>query len=324
MDNTKFWDNVLNLTGICSFAMSLVKTSRWVLGVRCCDKLWLTGPFSRRTRSRMKRHGLRNRVESVQKVTAWTRIQESKSMSVSSWTMMRGLVYYPWAYLKMCIPAVPCKSSGRIYLGKRNISSTTKRSCDLSGDMKAQLNTQFVSLCSMSWTIACDRIIIISKWKRMCFLTKLVEKLWKQLRNTSKKMRCGILQFLCVQLYAMWFFVLTVFWKDATNDIKEADLDFDVDAKEDILTCSICQTNFAVQAIDEQKLCAKNKWHCKSCSLKPLAIYTTWISLSTARPCNSILSVCPTTHRLKNWDTPKRDEQVWELDCSTYTLQFSG
>lgn len=95
---------------------------------------------------------------------------------------------------------------------------------------------------------------------------------------------------------------------------------------QDVLVCGICKNKFDCQTISDAKLArlaVKDKavsgsWHCGRCAMKPIAIYTTWISLSNARPCNSILSVCPGTHRLTQWDMPKKRKLVpgdftWEL-----------
>lgn len=66
-----------------------------------------------------------------------------------------------------------------------------------------------------------------------------------------------------------------------------------------------------VMCLNQGGFGVEGPWHCPSCAVKPLAIYTTWISLSTLKPpLDSILAVCPSTHQLKKWDLPLKNAQV--------------
>eukprot|EP00483_Globobulimina_turgida_P011959 UN11981 len=52
-------------------------------------------------------------------------------------------------------------------------------------------------------------------------------------------------------------------------------------------------------------------WHCPLCAAAPLAIYTTWISLSQLKaPRDSILAMVPYSHLLQEWDSPQSNSQV--------------
>ena len=86
------------------------------------------------------------------------------------------------------------------------------------------------------------------------------------------------------------------------------------------MTCGICGKVYDINSLDKDKMKRMKKndfgvqgsWHCHYCALLPLGIYTTWISLSELKlPNDSILGVCPGSHKLKLWDYPnKRNSQL--------------
>lgn len=123
--------------------------------------------------------------------------------------------------------------------------------------------------------------------------------------------------FVCVVV--LWFLCLSALVQDVRSDNNEDVAgDVDIDDEKEVLTCGMCRRKLAFHMNDPRKrtrlsvgdLSVSGDWHCESCALKPLALYTTWISLGNARPSNSILAVCPGTHRLANWDMPSLGKQV--------------
>ncbi len=50
----------------------------------------------------------------------------------------------------------------------------------------------------------------------------------------------------------------------------------------------------------------EGEWYCPECSAAPLSIYTIWICLDTlTAPNDSILCMCPKSHKLQKWNIPK-------------------
>jgi len=116
------------------------------------------------------------------------------------------------------------------------------------------------------------------------------------------------------------------------NECKNTNKEETENEKEDVLICSICRSVHAIADLDDarrQRLEQAKKrksdfgmegaWHCPSCAIAPLSIFTTWISLSElSSPKDSILAVVPYSHKLIGWDTPKTDSQLpsdfnWKL-----------
>jgi len=63
-------------------------------------------------------------------------------------------------------------------------------------------------------------------------------------------------------------------------------------------------------------------WHCPQCACRPIATYTTWISLSHATLHESVLAVAPGTHReLSFWDIPAADTEL-PGDFNTKTAEW--
>eukprot|EP00483_Globobulimina_turgida_P000760 UN00760 len=108
-------------------------------------------------------------------------------------------------------------------------------------------------------------------------------------------------------------------------DEKQTDNDFE-------LECSICSNTYFLSELDlcrQERLCKALKrksdfgmeggYHCPTCAALPLAIYTTWISLSQlSTPRDSILAMVPRSHLLSQWDLPQNNAQLpgdfnWKL-----------
>ena len=89
---------------------------------------------------------------------------------------------------------------------------------------------------------------------------------------------------------------------------------------EELLLCHICEKYYLMSSLDETRLKRLKKggfgvqgeWHCPNCAIKPLGVYTTWMSLSDLKvPKDSILAICPKSHLLRQWDVPKpKDKQL--------------
>ena len=106
------------------------------------------------------------------------------------------------------------------------------------------------------------------------------------------------------------------------NDINNIKLKNNKLNKKDIKICDICCAKYNLSQLDNERrkrleiitdsdFGISGKWHCPKCSISPLAIYTTWISLSKlTAPRDSILSIAPKTHKLKLWDLPKINSQI--------------
>lgn len=83
--------------------------------------------------------------------------------------------------------------------------------------------------------------------------------------------------------------------------------------------CGICERSFRatdIGAIVWQRASVgdfgtSGDWHCPTCASSDFAVYTTWISLSElAMPSDSVLCVCPGSHRLRQWDMPCYRKQL--------------
>jgi len=139
------------------------------------------------------------------------------------------------------------------------------------------------------------------------------------------------------QLYEMDEYDNSKREKRRMDELKEEDEDAEDDGDDpniaknsDTLVCAICRSVYDKSELDEVRRNRLNtkeadfgiegEWHCPVCALKPLSIYTTWISLSQLKsPKDSILAMVPYSHKLKMWDLPLKNAQVpadfhWKLN----------